>query len=251
MKNRFILVALLCVAMLSGCTSKEGEETYIEENSTTTEAVAENNDITDDTQEETKDKDESENDKDSEVETANKNAINKNSSSDKTASANSSSSNSSSNKTTSTNSSISKTSNSNSNNNSSNKDKTSNSNSNNSSSNTTTEKEETNDNSIKNGTYSISVSLSGGSGRASIESPTKITISNGNMTATIKWSSSNYSYMIVNGKKYYPVNSSGNSTFKIPVSQLDKSISVSAETTAMSEPHIIDYTLFFDSSSMK
>ena len=98
--------------------------------------------------------------------------------------------------------------------------------------------------------YTVSVSLSGGSGRASIASPTTIVKDGDTYTATITWSSSNYDKMTVNGVDYAPVNDGGNSTFEIPVT-LDEDIAVSAETVAMSTPHTIDYTLHFDSSTMK
>ena len=96
----------------------------------------------------------------------------------------------------------------------------------------------------------MSVSLSGGSGRASIASPTTIVKDGDTYTATITWSSSNYDKMTVDGVDYAPVNDGGNSTFEIPVT-LDEDIAVSAETVAMSTPHTIDYTLYFDSSTMK
>ena len=95
--------------------------------------------------------------------------------------------------------------------------------------------------------YTVSVSLSGGSGRASIASPTTIVKDGDTYTATITWSSSNYDKMTVDGVDYAPVNDGGNSTFEIPVT-LDEDIAVSAETVAMSTPHTIDYTLHFDSS---
>ena len=98
--------------------------------------------------------------------------------------------------------------------------------------------------------YTVSVSLSGGSGRASIASPTTIVKDGDAYTATITWSSSNYDKMTVDGVDYAPVNDGGNSTFEIPVT-LDEDIAVSAETVAMSTPHTIDYTLHFDSSTMK
>lgn len=98
--------------------------------------------------------------------------------------------------------------------------------------------------------YTVSVSLSGGSGRASIASPTTIVKDGDTYTATITWSSSNYDKMTVDGVDYAPVNDGGNSTFEIPVT-LDEDIAVSAETVAMSTPHTIDYTLHFDSSTMK
>ena len=56
--------------------------------------------------------------------------------------------------------------------------------------------------------------------------------------------------MTADGVDYAPVNDGGNSTFVIPVT-LDEDIAVSAETVAMSTPHTIDYTLYFDSSTMK
>ena len=98
--------------------------------------------------------------------------------------------------------------------------------------------------------YTVSVSLSGGSGRASIASPTTIVKDGDTYTATITWSSSNYDKMTVDGVDYAPINDGGNSTFEIPVT-LDEDIAVSAETVAMSTPHTIDYTIHFDSSTMK
>ena len=63
--------------------------------------------------------------------------------------------------------------------------------------------------------YTVSVSLSGGSGRASIASPTTIVKDGDTYTATITWSSSNYDKMTADGVDYAPVNDGGNSTFKI------------------------------------
>lgn len=97
---------------------------------------------------------------------------------------------------------------------------------------------------ISDGDYTASVTLTGGSGRAYIESPCGITVKNGEVTADIIWSSKNYDYMIVDGKTYTPVNTEGNSEFIIPVS-LDKDIPVQADTVAMSTPHLIDYTIRF------
>jgi hypothetical protein len=101
------------------------------------------------------------------------------------------------------------------------------------------------------GQYTIAVTLSGGSGRATVESPVELTVEDGAMTAVIVWSSPYYDFMLVDGAYYYPVNTEGNSTFEIPVSALDVDIPISAETTAMSEPHVIDYALRFDSSTLK
>ncbi len=101
---------------------------------------------------------------------------------------------------------------------------------------------------LADGEYHIAVTLEGGSGRASVESPVKVVVKDGVSTATIVWSSPNYDYMIVDGQKYEPVNTEGNSTFEIPVT-LDTPNSVIADTTAMSKPYEIEYVLTFDVST--
>ena len=84
-----------------------------------------------------------------------------------------------------------------------------------------------------------------------LDKPTLITVKNGEVTADIQWSSSNYDYMIVDGKKYLPVNEEGtNSEFQIPVTIMDESMPVIADTTAMGTPHEINYTLTFYSDSI-
>lgn len=104
---------------------------------------------------------------------------------------------------------------------------------------------------LKDGTYTASVSLDGGSGRATVSSPADIAVDNGRVTARIAWSSPNYDYMLVNGEKLLPVNQEGNSVFEIPVTHFDAPIAVKADTTTMSKPHEIAYTLLFDSKSVK
>ncbi|MCH4039301.1 MAG: ABC transporter substrate-binding protein [Lachnospiraceae bacterium] len=99
--------------------------------------------------------------------------------------------------------------------------------------------------SLADGTYETAVTLTGGSGRASVESPAEITVKDGKISAKIVWSSPYYDYMIVDGVKYENEAKSGNSTFTIPVSGFQYEMPVIADTTAMSEPHEIDYTLNF------
>ena len=102
------------------------------------------------------------------------------------------------------------------------------------------------DDSLADGTYNVEVTLEGGSGRATVVSPTQITVKNGKITATIIWSSSHYDYMLVGGKKYLNEAADGEgSTFTIPVDNLDQPLSVVGDTTAMSQPHEIEYTLYF------
>ena len=103
---------------------------------------------------------------------------------------------------------------------------------------------------IEDGEYTCEVTMTGGSGRASIQSPAKIAVKNGVITATVVWSSSHYELMTVNGVEYKPVTLEGGSTFEIPA-VLDADMKVSALTTAMSEPHTIEYVLHFDGSTLE
>ncbi len=104
---------------------------------------------------------------------------------------------------------------------------------------------------LEDGNYTVEVKLEGGSGRASVQSPAELTVKDGKALAKIAWNSDNYDKMVVQEKEYAPVITGGHSVFEIPVTGFDYNMPVSAETTAMSEPHMIDYTLRFDSSTVK
>ena len=101
---------------------------------------------------------------------------------------------------------------------------------------------------LNDGTYDITVESS--SSMFNIEA-CQLTVADGKATAPIEWSSSNYDYMKVDDVQYDPVNTEGNSVFEIPVSGFDWKMPVLADTTAMSTPHEIDYTLTFDSASLE
>lgn len=104
---------------------------------------------------------------------------------------------------------------------------------------------------LEDGVYQVEITFEGGSGKAGITSPVTVTIADGKAEALVEWSSPNYDYMIVDGEKYLPVNTGGNSVFEIPVSGLDKPIKVIGDTVAMSKPHEVEYTLTFHSDGMK
>ncbi|MBQ3199447.1 MAG: hypothetical protein IJB67_03705 [Firmicutes bacterium] len=103
---------------------------------------------------------------------------------------------------------------------------------------------------LTDGKYTVEVTLSGGSGRASVDSPAEIIVDGDNISATIVWGSPYYEYMLVDGVQYDPIQAEGNSTFEIPI-VLDEDMTVSASTIAMSEPHLVEYTLHFNGSTIK
>ena len=59
---------------------------------------------------------------------------------------------------------------------------------------------------VEDGEYTAEVTLTGGSGKASVSSPATIYIKNGQISAQIIWSSPNYEYMTVDGVRYDLVN---------------------------------------------
>ena len=104
---------------------------------------------------------------------------------------------------------------------------------------------------VEDGSYTIELTMEGGSGRASIQSPTQITVADGAATAILEWSSPNYDYMLVNGEKYLPVNTEGNSVFEVPVEALDAPLTMIGDTVAMSTPHEVEYTVTFHSETLE
>lgn len=104
---------------------------------------------------------------------------------------------------------------------------------------------------LADGSYTIELTMEGGSGRASIQSPAQITVTDGAATATLEWSSPNYDYMLVNGEKYLPINTEGNSVFEVPVEALDAPLTMIGDTVAMSTPHEVEYTVTFHSETLE
>ena len=103
---------------------------------------------------------------------------------------------------------------------------------------------------MEDGEYTVDIVLEGGTGRAAVSSPAVLLVRGGRAYARIEWSSSNYDYMKIGGQKYLPVNTEGNSVFEIPVTVMDAPMDVVADTTAMGNPHEIEYTLTFGSGSI-
>ena len=106
-------------------------------------------------------------------------------------------------------------------------------------------------NTVEDGSYTIELTMEGGSGRASIQSPAQLAIADGAATAILEWSSPNYDYMLVNGEKYLPVNTEGNSVFEVPVEALDAPLTMIGDTVAMSTPHEVEYTVTFHSETLE
>lgn len=105
---------------------------------------------------------------------------------------------------------------------------------------------------LPDGDYQVAVTLSGGTGRVQVLSPTSLTVAGGSLTASVTFDSPYYEFMQVGAFQYAPVEteSQDTTTFDIPVT-LDEALPVKAQTIAMSQPHLIDYTLYFDSTTVQ
>ena len=104
---------------------------------------------------------------------------------------------------------------------------------------------------LTDGIYEVQVELKGGSGRASIDSPARMRIQDQKAEAVIAWGSDSYDYMKVDSVRYEAQVVEGQSVFTIPVACFDRDLPVTANTIAMSEPHEIQYSLRFDSGSIR
>ena len=104
---------------------------------------------------------------------------------------------------------------------------------------------------LADGVYTAELTFAGGSGKAQVLSPCTLTVQDGAATAAIVWNSSKYDYMLVNGERYDVLSTEPGSTFEIPVEAFDTDLTVIGDTTAMSTPHEIEYTLNFSSASLQ
>ena len=103
---------------------------------------------------------------------------------------------------------------------------------------------------LADGVYTVEAALEGGSGRAKIQSPCRLWITDGAAAAEIVWGSANYDYMKVDSKQIPAEIRDEHSVCVIPVAAFDRSLHVIADTTAMSKPHEIEYTLRFDAETI-
>ena len=104
---------------------------------------------------------------------------------------------------------------------------------------------------MPDGDYSIEVTLMGGSGRASLTTPTWMYVQGGKGYARLLWSSPHYDYMVLDGRTYYnETEDGGNSSFTIPITAMDLPVDIIADTTAMGDPVENEYNLTFYSDTI-
>ena len=78
------------------------------------------------------------------------------------------------------------------------------------------------------------------------DGPLLLTVEEEGSFLTFTMSSPYYDYVIVEGERFEPLEPDGNSTFRVPFERLNEDFLFTADTTAMSEPHEIDYSVRID-----
>ena len=102
---------------------------------------------------------------------------------------------------------------------------------------------------LEDGVYSVGFTFDGGSGRGGVEA-IDAAAENGQITKLyVYMTSPNYDYCIYYGEQYLNTSEEGNSCFILPY--VEESFLLTADTTAMSQPHEIDYNVTLDLDSMK
>lgn len=96
---------------------------------------------------------------------------------------------------------------------------------------------------VKISTTAVTPTLEGGTGKTTVKSVDTFKDLNGNLMAIVTWSSKSLDFMQVGDVMYFTLGTAGNPcTFIVPV-EMDTEMPVSVQTSAMSAPHLIDYTL--------
>lgn len=101
---------------------------------------------------------------------------------------------------------------------------------------------------LADGAYTVEATLEGG--RATLESPARLTVSGGACTARIVFGTSRIDYVLVDGEKVLPAQAEGNAAFSIPVAAFDRRLPIIVDSTAITPAAEVAYTICFDSSTI-
>ena len=103
---------------------------------------------------------------------------------------------------------------------------------------------------LSDGEYECEAVL-GGQGKAEIVSPVKLTVANGEAAARIVFTTSKIDYVIVNGEKILPADTTDGAAFDIPVQAFDRPIAIIVDSTAIKPATEVPYSITFISETLK
>ena len=104
------------------------------------------------------------------------------------------------------------------------------------------------DTTLEDGRYTVEFTFDGGTGKGGVEA-VEADVKGGEIeTLYLTMTSEHYDYCIYYGEKYEAPAGEGNSVFTVPY--VEDQFLLTADTTAMSQPHEIDYNVTLDTASM-
>lgn len=95
---------------------------------------------------------------------------------------------------------------------------------------------------VKISTKSVTPTLVGGTGKTTVKAAETFTDLDGRTMAVLTWSSKSLDWLEKDGVQYTLINPTGECKFVVPV-ELGVDMPISVQTSAMSAPHVIEYTL--------
>ena len=101
---------------------------------------------------------------------------------------------------------------------------------------------------LADGEYRVDVSIAGG--KASLQSPARMTVEGGACRATLVFGTKKIDYVIVDGEKILPEENPDGAAFTVPVAAFDRGLSVIVDSTAIRPAIETPYTVTFDSASI-
>lgn len=103
---------------------------------------------------------------------------------------------------------------------------------------------------LGDGEYTCEVQLEG-AGRATLESPARLTVKDGVCTAEIVFSTKKIDYVIVDGQKLEPTSTEDGAAFTVPVAAFDQKLSITVDSTAIKPATEVAYSMRFDADTLR
>ncbi len=102
---------------------------------------------------------------------------------------------------------------------------------------------------LEDGIYDCEAALSG-NGRATLQTPVRLTVRDGACYAEIVFSTAKIDYVIVGGERYEPIRTEGGAAFEVPVAAFGLGLSIIVDSTAIKPSVEVQYTMTFDAATL-
>lgn len=101
---------------------------------------------------------------------------------------------------------------------------------------------------LVDGDYTVEAALAGG--RATIQNPVALRVSEGACEVTLVFNTSKIDYVRIDGEKVLPEPAGDGMAFTIPVAAFDRGLSLIVDSTAIQPATEVPYTITFDSATL-